>query len=102
MIERKPTDKRGLFERHRNPTKLLEFGTEYGWLTALKQSAGHGCFTIFRCRCGERVICRHRHVLRSVQDGRVPACPKCRAAAMREAKARRQLRLAAERERRTG
>ncbi len=71
------------------PTVPLEIGMEYGWLTALKQSAGDKRFMVMRCRCGEQVIRRSSVVRSALAAGIVPSCPKCMVTLKREAKERR-------------
>jgi hypothetical protein len=59
----------------RNPP-IVAVG-EQGWLTPLHQSAGDSTHTVFRCRCGAKVIRRTSHVTRAVRNGGVPKCPDC-------------------------
>lgn len=84
---RETNDLRGLGQRPRNPTRALEPGKEYDLLTALHQSAGDGRYTVFRCRCGERVIRASRLITRYLKLGMRQACPGCirRLAAERKA-----------------
>jgi hypothetical protein len=72
---RKTNDLRGIAQRPRNPTRALIPGQEYGHLTAIKQSAGDGRYTVLRCRCGEQVIRASRNVVRYLAQGLNQACP---------------------------
>jgi hypothetical protein len=66
---------------HLRKTEPFEPGTVCGFLTVVEQ-LGSGRYTRFRCRCGAEVTRFHADVREAVGKGQVPACIKCRSAAL--------------------
>jgi len=85
-IDQKPPTKytQGWGQRHQ-PTKPFPPGTVCGWLTVIGQLSPGSTYSVFECRCGERVTRMHAVVSKSLARGSIPSCSGCKRKPKRQA-----------------